>query len=77
MKKETFESALAALEKTVEELEQGDLPLDTALSRFEAGVKKLAVCRKYLEDAENKVEILLKDQGGALRTEPFEPENNG
>ncbi len=66
-----FEECLQRLEKIVGELEKGDVPLETALSLFEEGIQLSNSCRKELEDAEGKVEILLK-HNGKLQAEPFE-----
>ncbi|MGH9557529.1 MAG: exodeoxyribonuclease VII small subunit [Terriglobales bacterium] len=68
-----FEESLTRLEKIVDELEKGDIPLEKSLSLFEEGVKLSGACRKELEDAEGKVEILLK-QNGKMQAEPFEAE---
>lgn len=67
-----FEEALARVEKIVEELEEGALSLDDSLARYEEGVKALKTCYEILRDAEKKVEILLKGEGGATKTAPFE-----
>ena len=67
-----FEDCLERLEKIVQELEKGDVPLETSLTLFEEGMKLSATCRKELEEAEGKVEILLK-QNGKLHAEAFEP----
>jgi exodeoxyribonuclease VII small subunit len=69
-----FEDCLQRLEKIVEELEKGDLPLERALTLFEEGVSLSTTCRKELENAEGKVEILLK-QNGKMQPEPFEQSN--
>lgn len=66
-----FEDCLQRLEKIVEELEKGNVPLEQALKIFEEGMQLSASCRKELEQAEGKVEILLK-QNGKLQAEPFE-----
>ena len=66
-----FEESLQRLEKIVDELEKGDLPLEKALGLFEEGIALSASCRKELEAAEGKVEILLK-QNGKLQPAPFE-----
>jgi len=66
-----FEECLQRLEKIVDELEKGDLPLEKALGLFEEGIALSASCRKDLEAAEGKVEILLK-QNGKLQPEAFE-----
>jgi len=67
-----FEECLQRLEKIVDELEKGDLPLEKALGLFEEGIALSASCRKELETAEGRVEILLK-QNGKLQPEAFEP----
>ena len=67
-----FEECLERLEKIVQELEKGEVPLEKSLTLFEEGMQLSATCRKQLEDAEGKVEILLK-QNGRLQTEPIEP----
>ena len=73
-RKEGFEDHLEALEKIVEQLEQGELTLDAALERFEEGVKRLKACRDLLTKAEEKVKILVRDAEGELKEEPFESE---
>jgi exodeoxyribonuclease VII small subunit len=65
-----FEECLQRLEEIVLQLERGDLPLEQALKLFEEGVGLSNSCRKELEEAEGKVEILLK-QNGKLQPEPF------
>jgi exodeoxyribonuclease VII small subunit len=67
-----FEECLGRLEKIVQELEKGEVPLEKSLTLFEEGMQLSATCRKQLGEAEGKVEILLK-QNGKLQTEPFEP----
>ena len=65
-----FEDSLQRLEKIVAELEKGNVPLEQALKLFEEGVQLSADCRKELEEAEGKVEILLK-QNGKLQPEAY------
>ena len=67
-----FEECLQRLEKIVHELEKGDVPLEKSVTLFEEGMQLSAACRKELEEAEGKVEILLK-HNGKLQAEPFEP----
>lgn len=67
-----FEECLQRLEKIVQELEKGDVPLEKSLTLFEEGMQLSATCRTELEQAEGKVEILLK-KNGRLQAEPFEP----
>ncbi len=66
-----FEECLDRLEKIVAELEKGDVSLDKALELFDEGTKLSGSCRKELEEAEGKVEILLK-RNGKLQAEAFE-----
>jgi exodeoxyribonuclease VII small subunit len=66
-----FEECLQRLETIVAELEKGDVSLDHALELFDEGMKLSSSCRKELEDAEGKVEILLK-RNGKLQPETFE-----
>ncbi len=68
-----FEKALADLENIVEKLEKGNLSLNESLALFEKGVKLAKFLRQELGKAEKKVEILLKDEKGAVRQEPFSP----
>ncbi len=67
-----FEECLQRLDKIVQELEKGEVPLDKSLTLFEEGMQLSTACRKELEQAEGKVEILLK-QNGKFQAEPFEP----
>lgn len=67
-----FEECLQRLEKIVDDLEKGNVPLEQAIKLFEEGVKLSNSCRQELEAAEGKVEILLK-QNGKLQAVPFEP----
>ena len=64
----------SAAAEGVAALEQGDLPLDECLAKYETGVKALRTCRQILDEAEKKIEMLTKDESGALKAKPFEPE---
>lgn len=64
-----FEQALCDLEAIVEQLEQGDLPLEESLQAFERGVALTRQCQVALKHAEQKVEILLRRTG---QPEPFD-----
>jgi len=70
-----LEKSLQDLEKLVEELESGDLPLEKAMKKFEAGIKLTRGCQAALKDAEQKVEILLKSAGGE-QLEAFEADDD-
>ena len=67
-----FEVSLEELEKIVRELEAGDLPLERSLELFERGVGLSEQCRKQLEEAETRVETLVR-RGGKMTAEPFLP----
>ena len=73
-KKPDFECSLTRLEEIVGKLEGANLSLDDAMKLFEEGVQLSRDCQKYLEQAEGKVEILLKKAGGEMAAEPFDPE---
>ena len=71
-KKFNLEKSLKDLEALVEELESGDLPLDKAMTKFEEGIKLTRNCQAALKDAEQKVQILLKNAGEDETLEAFE-----
>lgn len=59
---DSFEQSMAELEQLVSQLEQGDLPLDQALAHFERGIQLTRQCQQQLEQAEQKVQVLLAEQ---------------
>jgi len=71
--KRSFESSLDDLEKVVKQLEAGDLPLEQSVQLFEQGMALSESCRKQLEDAETRIETLVK-KNGKIQVEPFRPE---
>jgi exodeoxyribonuclease VII small subunit len=73
-KKPDFERSLARLEEVVRRLESPQLSLDEAMKLFEEGVGLSHECQKQLEEAEGRVEILLKKADGKMAAEAFEPE---
>src|SRR2546423_119230 len=72
---QTFEAALAALEKIVRELERGDLPLEESLRLFEQGVRLSRECQERLNQAERRIELLLRDSEGRPVLSAFDEEN--
>ena len=72
----SFETCLDELEKVVKELEAGDLSLDRSLELFERGVGLSDAFRKQLEEAETRVEMLIR-RDGKMVAEPFRPEKSG
>jgi exodeoxyribonuclease VII small subunit len=73
----SFEESLKKLETIVDQLEKGDLTLEDSLKLFEEGVGLSAACKKELDTAEGKVQILIKQRDGSLKTEPFPPDKTG
>ncbi|HEY7302673.1 MAG TPA: exodeoxyribonuclease VII small subunit [Bryobacteraceae bacterium] len=69
----SFEASLQELERIVKELEKGDLPLEQSLALFESGMHLSAECKRQLEEAEARVEILMK-KGSEMVAVPFNPE---
>jgi exodeoxyribonuclease VII small subunit len=74
-RKGDFEKSLARLEEVVKRLENTELSLDEAMGLFEEGVQLSRECQKQLEEAEGRVEILLKKADGKVAAQPFEPED--
>jgi exodeoxyribonuclease VII small subunit len=74
MAEKKFETALTRLEEIVSELEKGDITIEQSLKLFEEGVKLARTCQARLQDAERRVEILLKDASGGLVRKTFEEE---
>ena len=74
-RKGDFEKSLVRLEEVVKRLESTELSLDEAMKLFEEGVKLSRECQKQLEEAEGRVEILLKKADGKITAEPFEAED--
>jgi exodeoxyribonuclease VII small subunit len=68
-----FEAGLQELENIVREMESGELPLERALELFEKGMKLSDACRKQLEEAEARVELLVR-KGDKVQAEPFKAE---
>ena len=68
-----FEAGLQQLEAIVKELESGDLPLERALELFEKGMKLSETCRKQLEEAETRIEMLVR-KGDKVQPESFRPD---
>jgi len=73
---ESFEASLDEFEKVVKELESGDLSLERSLALFERGVNLSDTCRRQLEQAETRVETLIRKEG-KIAAEPFRPEETG
>jgi len=74
-KKQTFETSLKELEKIVRRLEEGDLQLEDSLKLFEDGVKLSRECQERLNQAERRIEVLLKDENGNPKLEIIKSED--
>jgi exodeoxyribonuclease VII small subunit len=73
----SFEDSLKKLEVIVDKLEKGDLSLEESLKLFEEGVGLSATCKKELDEAEGKVQMLVKQRDGSLKAETFPQEKQG
>lgn len=72
MAEKKFEGAMSELEEIVHALESGDLPLEDALKAFERGMKLVKFCSGKLEEAEKRVTMLVREEGGKITQVPFE-----
>ena len=77
MAEKKFEEAMQRLEEIVESLEESDLSLNDSLKIFEEGVKLIGFCSKRLEEVEQKVTMLVKENEGKYTQQPFETEVHG
>lgn len=66
-----FEKSLARLEKLVEQMENGDLTLEASLKSFEEGIKLTRECQQALQQAEQKVKLLVETDG-LVQDQPFQ-----
>ncbi len=71
-KEDSFESSIKELEKIINELEQGNLPLEAQLKSFEKGIALSRECMKKLEEVEKKVQLLVENSEAELITKDFE-----
>jgi len=71
---QSFESQLASLERIVRELERGDLPLERSLELVEQGVRLSRECQERLNEAERRIEVLLRAPDGSTLAGAFEGE---
>ncbi|HSE42568.1 MAG TPA: exodeoxyribonuclease VII small subunit [Acidobacteriota bacterium] len=71
----SFEAALKELEGIVKQLETGEAKLEESLQLFERGIRLSRFCSQKLEEAEKKIEMLVKDSRGEYTTVPLEPED--
>ena len=76
MAQKTFEQSMKQLERIVQELEGGNLPLETAIKKFEEGMRLTKSCSEKLDETEKKVSILLKSAEGRIAEKPFSSDGN-
>jgi exodeoxyribonuclease VII small subunit len=74
MAPKTFEQSMKQLERIVQELEDGELPLEKAIKKFEEGIKLTQFCSAKLDETEKKVSVLIKNAEGEVANRPFRPE---
>jgi exodeoxyribonuclease VII small subunit len=67
-----FEDTLKKLEKIVEDLEKGDLPLDEALKKYQEGIELSRSCSQKLENARKKIDLLVKNKKGEFELKPLD-----
>ena len=75
-KPKNFETSLDELERIVRQLEQGELTLEKSLELFEQGVKLSRECQERLNQAERRIEILMRDNQGRATVTPFDPQGD-
>jgi exodeoxyribonuclease VII small subunit len=68
-----FEDAMDRLEKIVEQMESGKLPLEDLIVRYEEGMKLVKTCQERLANAEQKIEIITRNSAGKAVVKEFEP----
>lgn len=71
----SFEKAMENLERIVQDLESGDLPLEKALKQFEEGIQLSRQCAEKLEESEKKINLLLEKTDGTTTPVPFDPDD--
>ena len=67
----SFEEALERLEAIVRGMEEGELALDQAIEAFEEGMRLARFCRSKLDEAQKRIDILVRDEKGGLKAQPF------
>ena len=68
-----FEQAMKRLEEIVEKMESGDLPLEDLIVRYEEGMKLVKICQERLTAAEQRIEIITRNNAGKPLVKEFEP----
>ena len=76
MAKKTFEQAMKQLEKIVQDLESGDMPLEKAIQTFEEGIQLSKFCSQKLDETEKRITILMQNSEGKVSETPFSAEKD-
>jgi exodeoxyribonuclease VII small subunit len=76
MAKKTFEQAMKQLEKIVQDLESGDMPLEKAIQTFEEGIQLSKFCSQKLDETEKRITILMQNSEGKVSETPFPVEKD-
>jgi len=69
----TFEEAINKIEEIISKLEAGETPLEESLKLFEEGMNLIKFCQKKLDEVEQKIEMLVKNERDEFETRPFDP----
>lgn len=69
----TFEEAISRIQEIIHRLEAGETSLEESLKLFEEGMNLINFCQKKLDEVEQKIEMLVKNEGGEFETRPFDP----
>jgi exodeoxyribonuclease VII small subunit len=75
MAQKTFEQSMKQLERIVQELEDGDLPLEKAIKKFEEGIQLTKLCSEKLDETEKKISVLLKNSESQMAEKPLAAED--
>ena len=73
VKKESFETYLTQVEDAVKSLESGKLKLEESIEKYETGIRALRQCYAILDQAEKKIQLLVKEKDGSLSAKDFDP----
>jgi exodeoxyribonuclease VII small subunit len=75
MAQPTFETAFKQLERIVAELESGDPPLETAIRKFEEGMRLARLCGRKLDETERRISVLMETEDGRLEERPLDKDD--
>lgn len=73
----TLEAAMQRIGEVVAEMEEGNLPLETLITRYEEGVSLVKMCQEKLDAAEKRIQIITRNARGAVELKDFEPADEG